>query len=138
PAGDFESFAGKGVAGRLEDKLVVLGRAALLRERGIDTQPLEMTAEGLRRQGATVLFVGVGEKLAGLIVVADPIKGSTREAVDELRRDGIRIVMATGDSRLTAVAVALRLGITEVLAEVLPKQKSEVVASHQRAGRTVA
>ena len=82
--------------------------------------------------------MGIDDRLAGLIVVADPVKPSTRDALDALRKDGIRIVMATGDSRLTAVAVALRLGITDVAVEVLPEQKSEIVASHQRAGRKVA
>jgi Cu+-exporting ATPase len=87
-----------------------------------------------QQAGAEGGFAG----FAGLIVVADPIKTTTREALDALRKDGIRIVMVTGDSRLTAVAVALRLGITDVAAEVLPEQKSEIVASHQKAKRTVA
>jgi P-type Cu+ transporter len=137
-ASDFEAFPGKGVSGRVDGRVVTVGHAAFLRDRGVDPSPLESTAQGLRRQGATVLFVGIDARLAGLIVVADPVKPSTRDALDALRKDGIRIVMATGDSRLTAVAVALRLGITDVAAEVLPEQKSEIVASHQRAGRVVA
>jgi Cu+-exporting ATPase len=126
------------VSGRVDGRALLVGRSVFLRERDLDPSPLEATAVGLRRQGATVLFVGVDGRIAGLIVVTDPIKPSTREALDALRKEGIRIVMATGDSRLTAVAVALRLGLTDVAAEVLPEQKSEIVASHQRAGRKVA
>jgi Cu+-exporting ATPase len=137
-ASDFESFPGKGVSGRVDGRALTVGRAAFLLDRDIDPSPLEKTAEGLRRQGATVLLVGIDGRLSGLIVIADPIKASTRDALDRLRKDGIRIVMATGDSRLTAVAVALRLGLTDVAAEVSPEQKREIVASHQRAGRKVA
>ena len=138
PAADFEAIPGKGVSGRVEGRTVIIGRASFLRELDIDPSRLEESAEGLRRQGATVLFAAIDGQFAGLIVVADPIKGSTREALDALRRDGIRIVMATGDSRPTARAVAERLGIEDVAAEVLPEQKSELVASYQKAGRTVA
>ena len=137
-AAEFEALPGKGVSGDVEGRTVVVGRAAFLRDKGIDPSPLGPTAEGLRRQGATVLFVGIDGRLGGLFVIADPIKPSTRPALDALRADSIRIVMATGDSRLTAVAVALRLGITDVAAEVMPEQKSEIVASHKHAGRTVA
>jgi Cu+-exporting ATPase len=137
-AAEFDALPGKGVSGRVEGRAVVVGRAAFLRDRGVDPSPLGPTAEGLRRQGATVLFAGIDGRLGGIIVVADPIKPSTRGALDALRKEGIRIVMATGDSRLTAVAVALRLGITDVAAEVLPEQKSDLVASHKHAGRTVA
>jgi len=135
---DFETVPGKGVSGSVEGREVAVGRASFLRERNIDPAPLEGSAEGLGRQGATVLFMALDGTLAGLIVIADPIKTTTREALDALRKDGIRIVMVTGDGRLTAVAVALRLGITDVAAEVLPEQKSEIVASHQKAGRVVA
>jgi Cu+-exporting ATPase len=138
PAADFEALPGKGVSGHVDGRRVAVGRATFLRDKGIDPSPLELTAEGLRRQGATVLFVGVEGRLGGVLVVADPIKASTRPALDALRKEGVRIVMATGDSRLTAVAVALRLGITDVAAEVLPEQKSEVVSSHRQAGHTVA
>ena len=138
PFVDFEAVTGKGVSGHVDGQDVAVGSATFLRGWNIDPAPLEATADGLRRQGATVLFMGIDGKPAGLIVVADPIKPSTRDALDALRKDGIRIVMATGDSRLTAVAVALRLGITDVAAEVLPEQKSEIVASHQKAGRVVA
>jgi P-type Cu+ transporter len=138
PAADFEALPGKGVTGQVDGRTIVVGRAAFLRDKGIDPSPLETTAEGLRRQGATVLFTGVDGRLGGIVVVADPIRASTRAALDALRKEGIRIVMATGDSRLTAVAVALRLGITDIAAEVLPEQKSEIVASHKQAGRTVA
>ena len=137
-ASDFEAVPGKGVIGRVDGRALVVGGAGFLLDRDIDPSALEKTAEGLRRQGATVLSVAVDGRLAGLIVVADPIKASTRDALSALKKDGIRIVMATGDSRLTAVAVALRLGLTDVVAEVSPEQKSEVVASHQRAGRKVA
>jgi P-type Cu+ transporter len=138
PAADFEALPGKGVSGEVEGRTITVGRAAFLRDKGIDPSPLEPTVEGLRRQGATVLFAGVDGRLGGIIVVGDPIRASTRAALDALRKESIRIVMATGDSRLTAVAVALRLGITDVAAEVLPEQKSEIVASHKKAGRIVA
>jgi Cu+-exporting ATPase len=138
PATDFEALPGKGVNGYVDSRMVAVGRATFLRDRGIDPSPLESTAEGLRRQGATVLFTGVDRRLGGIVVVADPIRASTRTALDALRKEGIRIVMATGDSRLTAVAVALRLGITDIAAEVLPEQKSEIVATHKQAGRIVA
>jgi Cu+-exporting ATPase len=138
PAANFEALPGKGVSGHVDGRTIAVGRAAFLRDKGIDPSLLEPTAEGLRRQGATVLFAGVDGRLAGIVVVADPIRASTRAALDALRKEGIRIVMATGDSRLTAVAVALRLGITDVAAEVLPEQKLEIVASHKQAGRVVA
>ena len=138
PVADFDALPGKGVSGEVEGRTITVGRAAFLRDNGIDPSALEPTVEGLRRQGATVLFAGVDGRLGGIIVVGDPIRASTRAALDALHKEGIRIVMATGDSRLTAVAVALRLGITDVAAEVLPEQKSEIVASHKKAGRIVA
>jgi Cu+-exporting ATPase len=138
PVADFEGVPGKGVNGRVDGRTVAVGRAAYMRERDIDPAPLVAVAESVRRQGATVLFVGIDGRPAGLIVVADPIKGATREALAELRKEGVRIVMATGDSRLTAVAVALRLGITDVVAEVSPDQKAEIVVAQQRAGHVVA
>jgi len=135
---EFRSITGKGVVGSVEGKHVALGNAALLEELKIDAGGLRDTAEGLRRDGQTVLFVAVNEKAAGLLGVADPIKASTQEAIESLHKEGVRVVMLTGDSRTTAEAVARKLGIDEVEAEVLPQQKLEVVKRLQAEGRKVA
>ncbi len=137
-AAAFESFTGKGVTGTVDGRRVVLGNRALLAELGIDPGPLAERAEALRAEGQTILFVGVDGRAAGLLGVADPVKESTPEAIRELHREGIRIVMLTGDSRTTAEAVARRLGIDEVVAEVLPDQKVAVVKRLQGEGRFVA
>jgi P-type Cu+ transporter len=134
----FDSPAGKGAIGMVERKRVVLGNAKFLAELGIATDALASDAERLRREGATAIFVAIDGKLAGVIAIADPVKATTPAALDALRRDGLRIVMLTGDNRTTAQAVAERLGITEVEAEVLPEHKSEVVARLRREGRVVA
>ncbi len=134
----FDSPAGKGAIGMVERKRVVLGNAKFLAELGIATDALASEAERLRRDGATAIFVAIDGKLAGVIAIADPVKATTPAALDALRRDGLRIVMLTGDNRTTAQAVAERLGITEVEAEVLPEHKSEVVARLRREGRVVA
>jgi len=138
PATDFESHTGKGVTGRVASQRVRLGNRALLENAGIDPGPLAERAETLRRDGQTVLFVAVESRLAGLIGIADPIKESTPEAIRALRAEGVRIVMLTGDSRTTAEAVAARLGIDEVVADVLPEQKLRKVEELQAAGHTVA
>jgi len=138
PGGDFQSETGKGVTGRVDGKKVALGSAILLEEMGIDPGDLPRQAESLRAEGQTVMFLGIDGKLAGLIGVADPIKGSTPEAIRNLHAEGITIVMLTGDNRATAEAVAGRLGLSQIQAEVLPEQKAEVVKRLQAEGRTVA
>jgi Cu+-exporting ATPase len=138
PARDFQSFTGKGVAGNVDEHAVVLGNAAFLTERGMDTANLSARVEALRGEGQTVLLAAVDGRLAGLIGVADPIRASTPEAIRALHADGLRIIMLTGDSRTTAEAVARRLGIDEVIAEVLPQEKGAVVKQLQEDGRIVA
>jgi Cu+-exporting ATPase len=138
PAADFDAPAGKGVLGSIEGRRIVLGNARFLRERGIDVSPLEPAAEGLRGEGATAIFVAVDGKAAGVIAIADPVKASTPPALEALRGDGVRVVMLTGDNRTTAQAIARRLGIKEVEAEVLPEEKSAVVEKLKREGRVVA
>jgi Cu+-exporting ATPase len=145
-AEDFESITGHGVRGRVDGSQVVLGNRKLVDDlgvdlridRGIDGEALANRAEALRADGQTVMFVVVDRKVAGLLGVADPIKQSTPEAIDQLHKDGIRVVMLTGDSRTTAEAVARRLGIDEVIAEVLPDKKVDVVKRLQSEGRFVA
>ena len=135
---DFESVTGKGVTGRVGERSVMLGNRKLLDDAGIDPGPLAQAAEGLRAEGQTVMFVAVDGRPAGLLGVADPVKESTPEAVRLLREDGVEIVMLTGDSRTTAQAVARKLGLDRVEAEVLPQQKNEVVKRLQEEGRKVA
>jgi Cu+-exporting ATPase len=137
-AKDFDSPVGKGVLGTVEGKHIVLGGARLMADHGVDLAPLEAEAEALRREGATAIFATVDGKLAGLLGIADPIKGSTPEAIRALKADGVRLVMMTGDNRTTALAVAQRLGIDEVEAEVLPEDKAAVVQKLRREGRSVA
>ena len=134
----FESVTGKGVKGRVDDQSVALGNRALLDDLNIDIGELATQAENYRAEGQTVMFVVVDGKPAGIIGVADPIKESTPQAIDELHRQNIRIAMITGDSRTTAEAVARKLKIDEVVAEVLPQQKAEIVKRFQSGGRRVA
>ncbi len=134
----FESLTGKGVRGVVDGHEVALGNMALTRQLGVDLGPLVERAEALRGDGQTIMFVVVDGAPAGLVGVADPIKESTPEAIRELHREGIRIVMLTGDSATTARAVARKLGLDDVVAEVLPDQKAEVVKRLQREGRFVA
>jgi Cu+-exporting ATPase len=134
----FDSPTGKGVTGTIQGRHVTLGNAKYLGELNIATAPLESVAERLRQDGATVIFLAIDNKLAGVIAVADPIKATTPNALKALIADGIRIVMLTGDNRTTAEAVARRLGITEVEAEVLPDQKSAIVEKFRKEGRVVA
>jgi Cu+-exporting ATPase len=135
---DFASVTGKGVTGTVEGRKVLLGNKALLAGGNVDTTPLEGVADEHRAKGEGVMFVAVDGKLAGLIVVADPIKDGAVEAISELQRTGIHVVMLTGDNRRTAEAVAKRVGIDEVLAEVLPEQKQAKIAELRQAGRRVA
>ena len=137
-AAAFEARAGKGVVGRVLGRAVALGNRALLAELGIDAGPLAEQADALRREGRTAAFVAVDGRAAGLVAVADPMKPSAAEAIAALRAEGLRIVMLTGDSRVTAEAVARQLGIDEVEAEVLPEQKAAVVRRLQSEGRVVA
>jgi Cu+-exporting ATPase len=134
----FESITGKGVKGKIDSQSVSLGNRALLEDLGIDPGSLAAQAEALRADGQTVMFVIVDDKPAGLIGVADPIKASTPEAIKQLHASGIKIVMLTGDSRTTARAVANRLDIDQVVAEVLPNRKAEIVKRFQSEGRKVA
>jgi Cu+-exporting ATPase len=137
-AGDFASRTGKGVSGLVDGRKVVLGNAAMLGEIGVDAGALEDDANLHRAEGRGVMFVGIDGKLAGLLVVADPIKESAAGAIEQLRRDGIRVVMLTGDNRRTAEAVARRLAIDEVMAEVLPEEKQAKIAGLRAQGRIVA
>jgi len=138
PVEGFESVAGKGVRGRTGGRQAALGNRGLAESLGIDLGPWSERAETMRAEGWTVMFVAVDGRLKGLVAVADPIKETTPEAIEHLHREGIRIVMLTGDSRTTAEAVARRLGIDEVIAEVLPEEKVEVVKRLQSEGRFVA
>jgi Cu+-exporting ATPase len=135
---EFDAPSGKGVTGTVEGRPVALGNAGFLAELGIAATPLEAEAERLRHDGATVVLVAIDRRLAAAIAIADPIKPTTPQALAALRQQGIRVVMLTGDSRATAQAVARRLGITEVEAEVLPEQKIAVVEKLRRDGQVVA
>jgi Cu+-exporting ATPase len=137
-AEDFESITGKGVRATVAGRRVELGNLRLMADAGIDPGALAGEAERLRGEGQTVMFVAVGGRPAGLVGVADPVKATTPEAIAALHGEGIRIVMLTGDSRVTAEAVAKRLGIDEVVAEVLPDQKVDEVKRLQSRGRFVA
>jgi Cu+-exporting ATPase len=134
----FHSLTGKGVVGEVEGHRVAVGNSALLEEFNVAAEELTKQAENLRANGQTIMFVLVDEKPAGLIGVADPIKETTAEAVKQLHTEGIRIVMLTGDSQTTAEAVARKLEIDEVVAEVLPDQKVDAVKRLQSDGRIVA
>jgi Cu+-exporting ATPase len=137
-ANDFDSPNGKGVTGAIEGRRVALGNRLLMEESHIDIAPLADIAEALRGEGATAIFVAIDSKPAGVIAIADPIKQTTAEAVRVLQSDGIRVVMLTGDNHTSAQAVARKLGITEVEAEVLPEHKSDVVKRLRGEGRIVA
>jgi len=138
PVQDFDAPAGKGVIGTVENRRLALGAAKFLIELHIDTAPLAGEAERLRADGATAVLLAVDGKPAGVIAIADPVKESTPAALKALAAAGLRVVMLTGDNRTTALAVAKRLGITDVEAEVLPDQKSAVVEKLRGQGRVVA
>lgn len=135
---DFESVTGKGVAGKVDGQMVHLGNRRFVDELGIKTDGLADKAEAMRGQGQTVMFVSIDGKIAGLLGVADPIKETTAEAIGLLHYDGVRIVMVTGDSRTTAEAVSKKLGLDDVIAEVLPDKKAIIVKQLQEQGRMVA
>ncbi|HET8534981.1 MAG TPA: heavy metal translocating P-type ATPase [Sphingomicrobium sp.] len=135
---DFQSHTGKGVTGIVDGRRVALGNAALLGEFGVDASSLDRQADEHRSRAEGVMFVAIDGKAAGLLVVADPVKDSAAEAIAELHRDGIRIVMLTGDNRRTAEAVARQVGIDEVIAGVLPDHKQAKVEELKRAGKRVA
>ena len=138
PVAEFDSPVGKGVYGTVENRRIVLGNAKFLDAQGIDVAPLAGPAETLRLDGATAIFAGIAGKLAGVIAIADPIKPSTPAALAALKAMGVRVVMLTGDNWTTAKAVANRLGLDEVEAEVLPEQKTVIVRRYQAGGRVVA
>jgi Cu+-exporting ATPase len=138
PVAGFAAVPGQGVWGTVGGRRLVLGNERLLAAEGILPEPLAAAAEGLRGEGRTVTYLGADGTLVGLVAVADPIKPTTPEAVRLLHRDGVRLVMVTGDRRRTAEAVARQLGIDEVVAEVLPADKAAVVERMQAAGRVVA
>ena len=137
-AAGFASVTGKGVTGKIGDRLVALGNAALMEDLDVAIGDMATQAEAIRADGATALFLAVDKNPAALIAVADPIKPSTRAALDSLRADGLRIVMLTGDTTTTAEAVARRLGITEVRGDVLPEDKHRIVRALRAEGRIVA
>jgi Cu+-exporting ATPase len=138
PVENFNSPVGKGVTGSVDGRKLVIGNRRIMTEAGIDTSSLDHCADELRREGATAIFVGIDGKAAGILAIADPIKATTPAAITALKAAGIRVVMLTGDNATTAKAVAQKLGITEVEAEVLPEDKSKVVERFRRQGRVVA
>jgi Cu+-exporting ATPase len=137
-ANDFQSVTGKGVTGQVDGHTVAAGNVKLLESLGISVGGLSQQADKQRAEGQTVMLIAIDGKAAGLIGVADPIKDSTAEAIRDLHAEGIRIVMITGDSHVTAEAVAGKLGIDQVHAEVLPEQKAELIKQLQAEGRIVA
>jgi Cu+-exporting ATPase len=138
PVVEFQSVTGKGVKGRVNGKLVFVGNSSLLEEHGQNLTKLDEKAVTMRKEGQTVMFISIDGQPAGLIGVTDPIKETTLEAIKTLHAEGLKIVMLTGDNRLTADIVATKLGIDQVIAEVLPEQKIEVVKRLQGEGRIVA
>jgi P-type Cu+ transporter len=138
PSTAFESHTGKGVTGAVDGRRIALGNLALMQDERIDVASLIAQAEALRADGATVMFIAVDGRAAGLVAVADPVKESTPEAIRLLHQEGLKVVMLTGDNLTTASAVARRLGLDDVRADVLPAQKREVIQALQREGRRVA
>ncbi len=134
----FDSPTGKGASGRLDGKTIVIGNSGYLSSLGIETASLDQEAERLRTEAATVVHIAIDGKLAGLFAIADPVKASTPDALKALAAEGIKVIMLTGDNKTTANAVARRLGIDDVEADVLPDQKRDVVVRLRKAGRIVA
>jgi len=135
---EFESVTGQGVRGKSESRVLALGNAALMAASGVGVDSVQEQVDELRRQGRTVVFLGVDGQLAGAIAVGDPIKETTLAALNALKADGLRLVMLTGDNQATARAVAASLPIDEVIADVQPKDKADVVARLQAQGKRVA
>ena len=138
PVSEFRSITGKGITGKIGQRQVAVGNGGLLKDLGLHGASLEHRADELRRDGATAMFIVADGRPAGLIAVADPIKATTPAALERLEADGVRIVVLTGDNLTTAQAVAAKLGISEVEAEVLPEQKHAVVRRLRGEGRAVA
>jgi len=138
PVKDFDSPSGKGAVGSVEGRHVLLGNLPFMQEQKIDTSALEAKADELRNDGATAIYAAIDGNLAGIFAISDPIKETTPAALKALREDGVRIVMLTGDNKTTANAVAKRLGIDEVAADIMPDQKSAVIAKLKKEGRVVA
>jgi Cu+-exporting ATPase len=134
----FESVTGKGVKGNVGGRAVALGNAAMMEQLGVSIELAEKRAESLRAEGQTAMFVSIDDRAAGIVAVADPIKDTTPQAIERLHQEGVKVTMLTGDSRTTAAAVARKLGIDDVVAEVLPDQKSQVVKRLQSEGHIVA
>jgi len=137
-AADFKSVTGQGVSGRVEGRAVALGNEQMMRALGVGVEAVSADADAQRKDGHTVMLVSVDARAAGLVGVADPIKASTPEALKMLQEDGVKIIVLTGDNRITAAAVAKKLGIDQVEAEVMPDQKATVVKRLQSEGRIVA
>ncbi len=137
-AENFEAVTGKGVKAEIEGKQIALGNGAMMDFLGLDTTDSHRQADLMRAEGKTVMYIAIGQSLAGLVAVADPIKETTNDALDALHAEGLRIVMVTGDNATTAQAVANRLNIDEVRADVLPEGKAEIVKEFQRQGAKVA
>lgn len=137
-ATEFDSPVGKGVTGIVEGRRLIIGNQRIMEESGVDVSAVTAAAEKLRNEGATVIFMATAGKIEGLFAIADPVKATTPEAVRQLLEEGVRVVMLTGDNRTTALAVARRLGISEVEAEVLPEDKSKIVSRLRSEGRIVA
>ncbi len=135
---DFEAVTGKGVRGNIGGRAVALGNTAMMREMGVDTARAEERADALRAEGKTAMFIAVGGDLVGIVAVADPIKDSTAQAIKELHRQGLRVIMATGDNERTAQAVAGKLGIDEVRAGVLPEDKKNLIDQLRKEGHRIA
>ncbi len=135
---EFDSPVGKGVTGLVDGKRIVIGNARIMQQANIDTRALDRAADDLRKDGATAIFMSVDENAAGILAIADPVKATTPEAVKALKDAGIRVIMLTGDNATTAKAVAQKLGISDVEAEVLPDGKAKIVERLRREGRVVA
>jgi P-type Cu+ transporter len=138
PASEFRSITGKGVMAKVEGRAVAVGNAALMRDGGGDPTPLDAKAAALRREGMTAMFIAIDRAVEGLVGVADPIKPGTKETIEALGREGLRVMMVTGDNRATADAVARAVRIDTVAAEVPPERKADIIVDLQEEGRRVA